>query len=386
MPQIDLIMNARQFNSEAKKAGDSVDQISGSLDDVARDGDKAADKLERSFRDIASEAKNTGKQVADIGDTGERGFHRVKDGAQEVTQELGQNLGEAVSSVRGDLSDLGQVGQDTLGGLTGSLAGAGPAGIAGAAVLAAGAYGLGAVTAELQKQQAEADALRERLSSAYQEAAEEGRNYLSTAQIVADANDLIFNPDRAEEYKRLREDAKQLNLDEATVIRANAGDLDAQAVVQEQINGLLRDQDSYQKLARGAVEALKPEVDDLRDRWAGVTDATNANREAAQNSLTVTSDLLRKAINDATEATKEVDEFGNELYTLPDGEQILIDAQTGKATQDLDKFKGDLDGVAEKVIEPVIRPRVDDSEWRKWQPGTKQARVTAVGPRQMTWE
>lgn len=390
MPQIDLIMNARQFNSEAKKAGQSVDDISTSLDDVAKEGDGAADKLERSFRDIASDAKKASNAIDDVGTTGRGSLDKVKGGATELQQELGSNLGEAVSSVRGDLSDLGQVGQDTLGGLAATIAGSGPAGLVGAAALAAGAVGLGMVTAELQQQQEEADKLRERLGSAFEAAVEDGRNYIDTAQLISEANDVMFNPDRAKEWKQLQAEAKGLSLDNSVLIAANGGNLDAQQEVLGRINALRDDALKKETDILTPQSAQVDTLDDMRQRWEAISGATAEFSEKARTAQAVTDTFLRAAISGASEATKEVDEFGNELYTLPDGKQVVIDAQTGQASQDLDKFKGDLDGVAEKVIQPVIKPRLDTSAWDNWRPSAKTGTVNVgnIGTtgRSMSWE
>lgn len=354
-----------------------------------------ADKLEAQLRDAQKATERLGEETKQAALAIEReyrdayrkasaaaddGMSRAKNATQEVTQEIGSNLGEAVSSVRGDLSDLGQVGQDTLGGLAATIAGSGPGGILGAAALAAGAVGLGMVTAELQRQQEEADRLRERLGSAFQAAVEDGRTYIDTAQLIAEANDVMFNPERADEWKRLQGEAKGLSLDNSTLIAANAGDLAAQEEVLGRINALRDD------ALRKETDMLTPQsaqvdtLDDMRQRWEAISGATADLTARAQTAQEVTDRFLRSAISAASEASVEVDNLGNKLYTLPDGKQIMIDAATGQATQDIDQFKGDLDGVAEKVVRPTIRPRLDTSEWDNWRPGAKIGNVrVAVG-------
>lgn len=374
----------RDVDRASDGATRSLDKVSDGLRDVGREGDRAGDesarslgKLEQALRDAERQSKKTETAVDDIGTGGSHGLGKLSEGASEVTSEIGSNLSEAVSSVRDNLADLGQVGQDTLGGLAGTLAGTGPAGIAGAAVLAAGAVGLGRVTAELEKQQEEADRLKDRLRSAYQEASQEGRDYLEVSQLIADANDLMFNPDRAEEYKKLQEDAKTLHLDQSLLIRANAGDLEAQKVVQGEVNKLLEDEGSYMEGLRGDHEVLKGSVQGLRDRWKSVTDATEEQRQAAQNSRKVTSEFLLSAASQAKSATAEVDKFGNQLIKLPDGTEFVIDAKTGQAHQDMDRFYGDADDKIEKLNRKDVRVRlrVDDSEVRSWRAPVKTGTI-----------
>ncbi|MFF8186603.1 hypothetical protein ACF044_05025 [Microbacterium sp. NPDC016588] len=397
MPKIDVLANTSSAQRSVRDLSQAFDQVGDSLDDVARNGDTAGTNLERSFKgmvqdagraeratkDVARSAKDMGRDinasgkqaegaledvrreaeraeraVDDVGD-GSKGLGRVKEGAQEVTQEIGQNLGEAVSSVRDNISDLGQVGQDTLGGLAGTLAGAGPAGIVGAAALAAGAVGLGLVTAELQKQQEQADALRDRLSGAYQEAAQAGRNFLDVSQYVAEAQDLMFNADRAEEWKQVQADAKTLGMDIGDVIRANAGDLEQQQRLQERINALMDDAAAKSGTGDGLAKILKSAADselaikglkDVSDRWSDINAVTEENARKTEVANDVVSSYYREAIQQAGVAASATDEFGNKLYELPDGKEIVIEADTGRATDDVSKFKSDVQNIPDKTI------------------------------------
>lgn len=361
---IDIAANTRAAQRDVKDLSRALDDTSDALDDLARDSTRSADKVEASFRDMQRAAEKADDAVSDIGRGGSANLTRVRDGAKEVTQEVGQNLGEAVSSIRGDLSDLGQVGQDTLGGLAATLAGAGPGGIIGAATLAGGAVGLGLVTAELQRQQEEADKLRERLSGMYQKAAEEGRSYLDTAQFIAEATDVMFNPDRADEWKRLQEDAKELGLSQQTLIQANAGDLDSLAEVQKRVNGLV-DEERQKREDMGAFfggqnkNLEEQRLEGIRDRWQQIADASQELADKAGVASNVTSDMWRDAIEGAKNATREVDEFGNVLYTLDGDKQVVIEADTGQATTNVSKFKGDADGVIDQLNGKEIILRAD---------------------------
>lgn len=312
--------------------------------DLRRETQRTADGIEDDYRRAYRRAKSEA-------DTGLGG---MKGAAQEVTQEVGQNLGEAVSSVRGNLSDLGQVGQDTLGGLAATLASTGPAGIAGAAALAAGAVGLGLVTAELTNQQEAAERLRERLAGAYREAAEEGRNYINAAQIAAEANDLLFNPERADEYKQLREDAKTLALDESVLIAASTGSLSDNLVVQERIKAVLESQDSYYTTIKDGIELMRPEIEGLRDRWAATSEQS---REYADR-------------------VRELDEITSQLHSN-ERDQI-------QRTRDADQAR--YEAMAALYSRPISVPFVpDDSAIHDWQPPRKNVVVNATVGR-VTWE
>ncbi|MCC2034117.1 hypothetical protein [Microbacterium allomyrinae] len=347
--QIDFLSNTSKLERGTENVERGLDGVADSLDDVAREGDRSLGRLERSFKDVSDAAKDTSKQTADVGDVGSRGFRKLGDAGSEVSGELRQNLGETFSSFRGDLADLPQIAQDTLGGLAGAGA---LGGIAGLAATAAGAAGLGLITAELQKQQEEAQKLRERIGGMYQAAAEDGRAYLDTAQLIAESVDVMYNTDRADEWKRVREDAKTLALDESVVIAANAGDLAAQEQVHGRINALMEDAADKRSAAWNGSEASTygQALLGVRDRWAEIGAVTDENADKARNAQSITDRYLRQMIDDAGEAEVQVDSLGNKLITLPKGQQIVIDAETNQAHQDLDRFKGDVNTVPREVV------------------------------------
>lgn len=335
-----------------EEAEDALKRLGDAGGDAGADGARGLDRLEDALKDAQRQSEKTERSVEDIGGAGGKSFGKFNGAAQEVTQEIGANLSEAVSSVRGNLADLGQVGQDTLGGLAGTLAGAGPAGIVGAAALAAGAVGLGLVTAQLQTQQEEADLLKERLSEAYRSAAEAGRSYIDTATIIKDTQDLMYNPDRAAEYSRVLDTQKQTGLDLNTIYKANAGDLEAIRIVQSRVTELVDEQ--VEKLSKSGGGNISRELQDVEDHWRAVGSAADESDEKAKDAAKATSALLMQAARDAGTATEEVDEFGNRLLTLPTGQQILISADTGLATDKVDTFKEDVDGIEDTITTKVL--------------------------------
>ena len=382
-PLEDAIKELRELGD-----ADGADRLEASLKEAQRATEKLADetkitatKIEREYRD----AYRSARQASDDG-TG-----KMKAGAQEVTQEIGSNLGEAVSSIRGDLSDLGQVGQDTLGGLAATLAGAGPAGVAGAAAVAAGAVGLGLVTASLQEQQQEAEKLRERLSDAYTEAAREGRNYLDTVQVISQVQDLAFDPERAEEWKQVQEDAKRLGMEAKDVAAAHVGDLDKQQSVMDRINAL--EQDRVDR-AREYVEEHgtlstpltneRIELEEIGKRWGDLNDITRETSSAQAAGIQAVSRLLEEQYANTEGVITKVDELGNKVYELPDGKTLTIDAQTKTAYEDIDAIE------RRQIADKTMRLRLDTSEWDNWYPGVKVGEVRVAvgqgGGGGITWE
>ncbi|WP_417561871.1 hypothetical protein [Microbacterium sp.] len=402
---------------DAEKALDDLARSAG-LDDVARDADKAGDKLddlgrnrgpdrlEQAMKDaqtatdrLGDETKRTADAIErefkdsyrdvkraaeDAGDSGSKGFGKLHEAAGEVTQEVGQNLGEAVSSIRGDISDLGQVGQDTLGGLAATLAGTGPAGIAGAAALAAGAVGLGLVTAEIQKENERVQKLKQYFSDAWKAAVDGGKGYIDQATIVGEVNDIIFNPDRADEYKRIQDDAHTLGLNVNDLLRAAAGDQDKLNEVIGVSNQLYGEQqeklDGIDHRTRGAspqyarLQSETHQLDEINKRWEQYGDINTENQRKAKRASEITSQTLLDQIAKTKDVGVEVDTLGNKIIHLPDGD-VFIDANTGQASRNVDRFTEDVDGKIDRLNgrEVVLNARIghlDDSALRYYRPHT----------------
>ncbi|MFE6733427.1 hypothetical protein [Microbacterium sp. NPDC057650] len=360
-----------RIGDEAKDAERGIDRLADSTEDAGRDGARAIDRLEDALKDAQRQAGKTEDAVDDIGEHGSRGLSRARDAAGEVTQEIGQNLGEAVSSVRENLSDLGQVGQDTLGGLAATLAGTGSAGgIAGAAAVAAGAVGLGLVTAELQKQQEQVQHLKKYFADAWQEAVEGGQKYISAATIIGEMNDIQFNPDRVDEYRELMKDVNTLGLDRTTILRAAAGDEDALNQVMQQSNALLKDNRDQIKKGNEEGYGSGERLMELSDEQVALKNANDKWRDRSN----IFSELKARAaeagktmyeyVTGVGVATGATDDLGNAIYRLPDNTEVVVDAKTQQANTDVDAFEKNVQGVKDKNVTVTARTYVDDSAYK----------------------
>ncbi len=376
--EVDMGLNASEFTRGAKDAEKAVSKLEDALNDVGAGGARDADKIEDALKDVQSQAKRTERAVDDVGDAGERGFRKLGDKGTEVSGELRQNLGETFSSFRGDLEDLPQIAQDTLGGLAGSGA---LGGIAGLAATAAGAAGLGLIIGAMDEINAKNEALQARANDMATAFIEAGTNVMNALSIASAAAEVNTNPEKRKEAQAY---ADALGIDLPTAIRAYVGDANAMAVVDkiaadakaENLSIADKQKESQKALTSEQLDALKTNQGAIaaQRELNGVLDDANAKFDTQQA-------VLRGLVNDAASATKEVDDLGNAVYTLPDGTQIMIDAETGQATTDVAKFKGDLDGIAETVVRPLIKPQVDSSEWDRWQPQLKRGYVSATPTR-----
>lgn len=163
--RIDIAANTRQAQKDVKDLGKSLDTVSDSLDDVARDSDKAAGKLESSFRDMVRASEKTGR---DIGRNMDDGFDKAKQGADEFKDEANSTAKEAAASFDGSAESIGDAFQEVA---ANAFAGFGPAGAAAGLLIAAG---IGAGTAALQNLGDLSEEQKERIKGHFQEMADSG--------------------------------------------------------------------------------------------------------------------------------------------------------------------------------------------------------------------
>ncbi|EPD83300.1 hypothetical protein HMPREF1529_02676 [Microbacterium sp. oral taxon 186 str. F0373] len=342
-----------------EKAEDAFKDLERAASDVGRDGARDVSRLEEALQDARKESERTEKGLRDVGDTGERGFKRLGEKGAEVSGELRQNLGETFSSFRGDLEDLPQIAQDTLGGLAGSGA---LGGIGGLAATAAGAAGLGLIIGAMDQIDERNQELAQRAGEMAQAFIDAGSNVLSATSIAAASADVITDEDKR---KQVQAYADALGIDLATAVRAYVGDANAMKVVDAQAGKAKEENLAIADAQKQSLKELTPEQQkSLQQNMAaigaqreltGVIDQANTKFNDQQA-------VLKGLINDAQGATKEVDDLGNAVYTLPDGTQIMIDAKTEQATTDISKFKGDLDGIPE-LVTSKLQIDIDTSDF-----------------------
>lgn len=362
---INILSNVREAVRGVNDVADAVEDAGDRLRDLTKDGDKTADKLEADFRSVARSAdrqsdvlrdkfraayQDVRRSADDAADDVQRSQRRMGEKSAEVGQEIRQNLGEGIANAaRGDFAALSDTIGDTFGG---AVAGIGGVGFAAAG--AAGALGVGALVAAFQLAEQERQKLTERaadLANAYIDA---GTNVLDTVTIAGRAADILTNKDTRQEAKDL---ADALGTDLQTAVRALAGDTNALAVA----NGIVKDsQEEYRDLLQKTGSDYKSlstdevaRLEQLQKQVDGVRNLNEVNG-TANETFQSQQDVLKGLIEDAGSATKQVDDLGNAVYTLPDGTQILIDAETGQATTDLSNFKGDLDSIPKN---PVVNVR-----------------------------
>ena len=246
------------------------------LERAMKDAQDETDDVRKGFSDLQKEIRETGrKSRTDFANPINKSTRDVGNQLDEVTDEAKQNAAEMFSSFDGSFESIADAAQSTLGGLVGGLRG-----IPAIAAVAAGAAGLGLITSTIIEQIDDAAELKQTLTDAYKAAAEEGRNYLDEATIIAAASDILFDTAKREAAAA---DAAKIGVDTNTYIRALAGDAGALEFALNQARGASADLVNDLDSARGG-EGWSPAVQAIgvvRDRLEGLSEMHDDNREAA---------------------------------------------------------------------------------------------------------
>jgi hypothetical protein len=299
--KLDVLANVRGFQKGTDDVADALDDVADALDDVVRDGERATERLEGSFRDLTRASSRTGD---DIGNDFRKGFKRAEDGVNDFKSEANQSMREtaaSISSVEDGLDAVQEIAAN-------AFVGFGPVG---AGLGLAGALGFGIVTEELRTQQEEAAELKAALTDAWISAAEEGRKYGTVQDIIAEMG-AIYR-DTEGRYAQAVADAAELNLDRALVVRAMAGDEEAVNAVVMAGNDLIDDARTKleAKAAAGKgvfdIEAAQgAQLEQLVDRYRSQLEAQDEARENAEE-YTDAVDALGKTERDNIARAKAAD-------------------------------------------------------------------------------
>lgn len=295
--EISFLSNVRDFLRGAERSEDALDKVADSLDDVAKDGDQATDRLARGFKDIADDARDSTRDIDRVGDSLSDAARKGRaidtdvrigtDGAGEAVREWGDearaNISETFSSFRGEATDLVQVVQDTFGGVIGAL---GPVGMAAGI---AGAAGLGLMMGALEEGKEEAQEMRERVGELAGQLIEIGDDPVAALDaLVEGLKELATN---SEEGETSLADLRAAAAGSATSFQRLA---DAYAGNTDELGKMIKAEQEQLDIAEEAANADK--------RWDSAT--TQRLLNARDNQRTVV-EGLEKAAQAAKEAEAE---------------------------------------------------------------------------------
>lgn len=223
-----------------KNLEDGLDEVSGSLDDVARDAKRAGDdlgenitdgareaersteRLEKSFKDLRDEARTSSRQAGDdLGRNVRRGTDEAEDGIREFRDEANSTAREAAASFDGSAESIGDAFQEVA---ANAFAGFGPAG---AAAGLAAALGIGLIIQALNEGGEQSDAFKQKVADLTQELIETGDGAPSLDYIVERLQELATTGDEAGvTLAKLRETADGSGRSYRDLAQAYAGNVD----------------------------------------------------------------------------------------------------------------------------------------------------------------
>lgn len=352
---INVLADVRDAVRGADNVADAMEQVADVLKDIADEGGDTTDRMERDFRDLSRTADRESDQLRDkfrqayrdvkrssddTKDVAIKNTRKMGEQAGEVGQEIRQNLGEGIANAaRGDFESLADTIGDTFGGAV-----AGIGGIGSAAVAAAGALGLGAIVATIGAISEESTKLKEQVAENFRDMASEGveawESTQSQMQRLTDAY-----ADHEDEIKRI---AELTGLSFEVVAGAWAGVPDKVDTVNRAYGDMVSELENTFGVTREGVDATVDGWERVMRPLTNVQEGYDKARQKARLLEDAQSRMWLRTIDDAKTATFQTDKFNNKLVSLPSGEQVVIEAETGRATTNLNRFKGDVNKLPKK--------------------------------------
>lgn len=447
--KLDIAANTRQAQAQVKDLGEALGDVGDSLDDVARDGKTAGDKLEKSFKDLAKTAKKSGD------DAGKGLKSGVKEGLDEAKSEAGQSGREAAASFGGGFEDIVDFVQETA---ANAFSGFGPIGAAAGIAVAAAIGTIMANAATAQEKLNEArESAADLASTMYQNGGklpltERVENLFETLNKEVTPNGPVQNlidqwVDFGDRLSAVRDIAEKTGRPVRELVEAMSGsDLRLTKDALDDVNAELDKMKSNVATAwvweTGPLEDYKKELEKVteQERLArdtiAATDALNVKaledlRTAWQNATTDASNYFSQTEEGATtfdwgayladaEATiAAADEMKGRLVGLPsdiraEAERIFASqgavaaneytkAYESASAADKGRFisaasaNGEASGSAQAqalrnafgnpVLEATVKVKRDTREWDDWRPNPKTGVIMATRSRSLPdWE
>jgi hypothetical protein len=217
-------LDAKGFLAGTKNMEEALEDVSKELDKTGKEGVKDVDKLENKFSDAAKAAKDAGNDMRKgMGDGARKGAKEAETATDVYKKEAIANVSEVTSSFTGSWESAADAVQGTLGGVVADL------GPTGAALGAAGAVGVGLLTAALVKMEEDAKKAQERISELGLEMIEAGSNgEIPLETIAANLQEIITNSEEAaKKFQDITRASKFLNTSVEQTALAYAGNKEA---------------------------------------------------------------------------------------------------------------------------------------------------------------
>ena len=321
--------DASKFIRETEDVEQALEKVSDSLDDMARETKKGADKADDAVDKLADsfdEARRSVKKLEEAGDQAgdsvRKSMKHAEEGVDEFKSEAAQTAKESAASFDGSFESIGDVIQEVA---ANAFAGFGPAGAAAGIAVAAGA---GVMIEAITKVGEAFDAARE---SAFTMAYDVG-GALTEAGVQARMAEWTSD---TEKWKQVTDLSVASGWDQIDVLKAlaNGGDdLD-------RLSTAFAKNGAQSMLTQGRLWELEAAIAGTKDGYMSGSQAAEVNAAA-----------LYDYAQSVGTATGETDALGNAIYALPDGTEVVVNAQTQRASENINAFQGKVNSVTGKTV------------------------------------
>lgn len=336
-PLEDVSEALEQLEKDSKSSTDDLEK-------GMRDAQRGTDRTKKEIDDLRDELKRAGRSGRDAGRDIDDGMDDAKRGVGELKDEANSTAREAAASFDGSAESIADAFQEIA---ANAFAGFGPAGAV-AGLAAAAGIGL-AVAGFEQAAEAEEESKR-RAGEWAQSYVDAGGRVLTAAVTAGKALDIATDPERFEEAKR---NAKDWGVDVGVAIAAMSGENWALDAAQRSVNDRLEEFDRIsgdaEHSAAGLMEA-NTELGGSVQNGASSLERLKGEMQTGAQQADAYSRYLSEVAQNTAGAKRETDEFGDSVYSLPDGTVIYIDAETGQATTDTEALEKKIFGIQDKTV------------------------------------
>jgi len=323
-PLEDTVESLDKVDSAAEDTGRELERSFDRAQDASKDFERQNKKLSDTIRD---ESRKSSKAIRDIGD---EGFDKSGDAVKGFKDEALSNFSEVASSFDGTMTGVVDGVTGTLGGLATAISG--PVG------LALGGLGLiaGAVSASWA---ANAEQIAEDWQAMYDDMVESGQNFLSQDLINQKIQDIAADQGKVNEALS---QAKSVGEDYLTVIRAQAGDMDALAAVYTSAREALDEQNAAQERyiekngeESAAIASKQGELEILIGKYGDMI--------GSQDNAATAAGIARRAMEESAAANNatadSLDRVRDSSNGIPDGKTIKVYADTSEWDAEVERIR-----------------------------------------------
>lgn len=344
-----------------RQGGRTEADVKKALQGIGLSAEDAEDAVKAIDRELDAVGKNDGgKKAAD--DLGE-----IK-GGSDVAGESLRGLGDIANDVLS--GDFSSAAQGAIGSLGDIASAAGIGGAAGGAIFTAVSGLVGALIEQFGRYDSKVAEVRDSTS----EALVEMGGAFDAAALQGRIRDIVNDTDKWAQANLI---SQQTGLDLGTVLSGMAGNAEDAATASQAFA------DVWDKIPGSVDTQVMYDAKASLDGVTSALDGAPAKIDAVSSAMERQASQLYDAALASGEATGRIDELGNAIYRMPDGKEVVVNAQTKKAYEDLDAVEKK--ALSDKTV--WVRYRVDDREVQYYEPPTKRGTVVFRGTGNVaSWE